>query len=190
MKDLSYGREEVASVLRNRIQKKCDSLNMGVDIISIGMHDAHPPVGKAKEDGSPEDAPGTMPNVAEAFQDVICATEEAMSEKYKAEETAIKTVQTAMIDEMRITTEAKAYKFNVTEVAKTDAFRFTSQLSAFRKQPSLFQLRTYLDFLENDCKDQRKFVVSDKIQTRNYMVNLETKPSLDLLDTDLNVLGK
>ena len=190
MKDLSYGREEVASVLRNRIQKKCDSLNMGVDIISIGMHDAHPPVGKAKEDGSPEDAPGTMPNVAEAFQDVICATEEAMSEKYKAEETAIKTVQTAMIDEMRITTEAKAYKFNVTEVAKTDAFRFTSQLSAFRKQPSLFQLRTYLDFLENDCKDQRKFVVSDKINTRNYMVNLETKPSLDLLDTDLNVLGK
>ncbi len=190
MKDLSYGREEVASVLRNRIQKKCDSLNMGVDIISIGMHDAHPPVGKAKEDGSPEDAPGTMPNVAEAFQDVICATEEAMSEKYKAEETAIKTVQTAMIDEMRITTEAKAYKFNVTEVAKTDAFRFTSQLSAFRKQPSLFQLRTYLDFLENDCKDQRKFVVSDKINTRNYVVNLETKPSLDLLDTDLNVLGK
>ena len=190
MKDLSYGREEVASVLRKKIQNKCDSLNMGVDIISIGMHDAHPPVGKAKEDGSPEDAPGTMPNVAEAFQDVICATEEAMSEKYKAEETAIKTVQTAMIDEMRITTEAKAYKFNVTEVAKTDAFRFTSQLSAFRKQPSLFQLRTYLDFLENDCKDQRKFVVSDKIKTRNYMVNLETKPSLDLLDTDLNVLGK
>ena len=95
-----------------------------------------------------------------------------------------------MIDEMRITTDAKAYKFNVTEVAKTDAFRFTSQLSAFRKQPSLFQLRTYLDFLENDCKDQRKFVVSDKITTRNYMVNLETKPSLDLLDTDLNVLGK
>ncbi|MBR2426616.1 MAG: hypothetical protein IKB16_07735 [Lentisphaeria bacterium] len=190
MKDLSYGREEVAKVLCSRIQQKCDSLNMGVDILSVGMHDAHPPVGKAKEDGSPEDAPGSMPNVAEAFQDVICATEEAMSEKYKAQEAAIKTVQTALITEMSITTAAKAYKFNVTEVAKTDAFRFTSQLSAFRRQPALFQLRTYLDFLENDCQEQRKFIISHRINTRNYVVNLESKPSLDLLDTDMNVLGK
>ena len=190
MKDLSYGREEVVSVLRNLIQEKCDRLNMGVDIISVGMHDAHPPVGKAKEDGSPDDTPGAMPNVAEAFQDVVCATEDATSEKYKAEETAVQTVQAASALAMKITADAEAYKFNVTEVAKTDAFRFVSQLTAFRNQPSLFQLRTYLDFLENDCKEMRKFVVSSGIDTRNYMVNLETKPSLDLLDTDVSVLGK
>ena len=186
--DLSYGRVSVSEHLRDRIQMRCDALDMGVDVLSVGMHDAHPPVGQADAD---EGAPGgKMPNVAESFQDVVCAREEASSAVYKAQAAAEKTVYQASVDASKIVLDASGYKFNVTEVAKTDAERFISQMESYRKQPLLFQLRSYLDFLENDCSGIRKYVISSKIPMRNYVLNLESKPSLDLLDTDLSSLGK
>ena len=55
----------------------------------------------------------------------------------------------------------------------------------------LFRLRTYLDFLENDCKDLRKFILSSRIPSQIYELNMEEKPALDLLDgTDVNNIGK
>lgn len=190
MKDISFGRKEVCRELRDRIQRRCDLLHMGVDVLSVGMHDAHPPVGPAQgEEESPE-AGEAMPNVAESFQDVICAKEEALSSLYLAESKQVEIVEGAKSDALKIRLGAEAYRFNVTEVAKTDAFRFESQIKSFRSQPEMFGLRSYLDFLENDCAAIRKFVVSSKIPMRNYIMNLEAKPSLDLLDTDLSILGK
>ena len=62
---------------------------------------------------------------------------------------------------------------------------------AFKKQPELFRLRTYLDFLENDCMDLRKFIISSKINSQIYELNMEEKPRLDLLDgADIQNLGK
>ena len=52
----------------------------------------------------------------------------------------------------------------------------------------MFKLRTYLDFLENDCSDIRKYIISNEIDVRNLVLNLEEKPSLDLLTTDINLL--
>lgn len=186
--DLSYGRISVSEHLRERIQARCDALKMGVDVLSVGMHDAHPPVGSGSEEDPASE--GGMPNVAESFQDVVCAREEAASSVFKAQAMAEKTVNQASVDASKIVLDASGYKFNVTEVAKTDAERFISQMESYRKQPTLFQLRSYLDFLENDCSEIRKYVISSKIPLRNYVVNLESKPSLDLLDTDLSSLGK
>ncbi len=188
MKDISYGRAEVSNTLRDRIQARCDELQMGVDVLSVGMHDAHPPVGKAKEDG--QDDPDAMPNVASSFQDVICAKEEARSAIYQALGKEAEIVQGAKADALKIKLDAEAYKFNVTEVAQTDADRFEKQINAYNTQKNMFLLRTYLDFLENDCAHIRKYIVSSRIPTRNYIMNLESKPSLDLLDTDLSALGK
>ena len=79
----------------------------------------------------------------------------------------------------------------MSHVAIADAFRFKQQLTAYRQQPMLFRLRTYLDFLENDCKELRKFILSSKIPSQIYELNMEEKPALDLLDgTDVNNLGK
>ena len=186
--DLSYGRTSVSEHLRTRIQERCDALNMGVEVLSVGMHDAHPPVGKPE--GEQEGEGSGMPNVAESFQDVVCAREEAASAVYKALADAEKTKYQASVEASKIVLDASGYKFNVTEVAKTDAERFIRQMESYRKQPLLFQLRAYLDFLENDCSGIRKYVISSRIPMRNYVLNLESKPSLDLLDTDLSSLGK
>jgi hypothetical protein len=57
--------------------------------------------------------------------------------------------------------------------------------------PGMFKLRTYLDFLENDCKDIRKYVLSSQFPYEIYEINLEKKTRLDLLDADLgNISGK
>ena len=180
---ISSGREEVVSELKSRIQKACDRLELGVRIVGIGMHDAHPPVSRSGDKNDPLD-------VAGAFQNVVCAEEEASSLVSEAEEAATRTVETAKVEAMEILAKARAYEFDAAHVAQADAARFDSQVQAYRAMPSMFLLRTYLDFLENDCGGMRKYVVSDRIEVRNYVLNLEEKPTLDLMDTDFSSMPK
>lgn len=175
IKDMSSSRGRIVKELQARIQKEADRLQLGVEIVSVNMNDAHPPV---KE-------------VAPAFQDVLAAKEEAKSLVYEADAVAEKSISEGLIRNMTIVSDASAYKYDVSNVASADAFRFQRQLVAFRQQPALFRLRTYLDFLENDCADLRKFIISSKIPSQIYELNMEEKPRLDLLDgADIQNLGK
>ncbi len=182
-KDISSGREAVAKNLHQRIQQTCDELELGIRIVSVNMHDAHPPVKSNPQDN-------TNISVAEAFQSVVCAQEEAVTTISKAREYETQTLENAKVERMQILGKAEAYRYDTEHVAFFDAARFESQLASYHKMPGMFELRTYLDFLENDCKDIRKFIISDQIDVKNYVLNLEEKASLDLLDTDLNALAK
>ena len=175
IKDMSSGREKIVLELRKRIQQAADKLQLGVEIVCVNMNDAHPPV---KE-------------VAPAFQDVLAAKEQARTMVFAANAEAEKALAEGSITSMKITSEAKAYKYDVSNVATADAFRFRQQLAAYRQQPTLFRLRTYLDFLENDCKELRKFILSSRIPSQIYELNVEEKPALDLLDgADIKNIGK
>ena len=106
----------------------------------------------------------------------------------KANEYAITTIESAKVESTRILGAAEAYKYDTASVALADASRFESQHESYRHLPGMFKLRTYLDFLENDCSDIRKYIISNEIDVRNLVLNLEEKPSLDLLNTDINLL--
>jgi regulator of protease activity HflC (stomatin/prohibitin superfamily) len=80
---------------------------------------------------------------------------------------------------------ALAYKTRRINVAKAEQNRFLSQLKAYSVAPEIFKLRMYLDFLKNDCKDVRKYVLSSDLQGEVYELNLEEKERLNLLDADL-----
>ena len=171
IRDMSSGREAIVRELRKRVQKEADKLELGVEIVCVNMNDAHPPV----------------KDVAPAFQDVLAAKEEARTMVFAANAEAEKALAEGSIKSMTITSDAKAYKYDVSNVAAADAFRFRQQLAAYRQQPMLFRLRTYLDFLENDCKDLRKFILSSRIPSQIYELNMEEKPALDLMDgADVN----
>ena len=175
IKDMSSGREKIVLELQKRIQKAADKLQLGVEIVCVNMNDSHPPV----------------KDVAPAFQDVLAAKEEAKTMVYVANAEAEKAIAEGSIKSMSITSEARAYKYSVSNVAIAEAFRFRQQLAAYRQQPMLFRLRTYLDFLENDCKDLRKFILSSRIPSQIYELNMEEKPALDLLDgADIQNIGK
>ena len=175
IRDMSSGRGTIVRELQKRIQKEADELKLGVEIVCVNMNDAHPPV----------------KDVAPAFQDVLAAKEDAKAMVFGANAEAEKSLSEGKIQSMAVTSEASAYKYDVSNVAAADAFRFQRQLMAFNQQPMLFRLRTYLDFLENDCMDLRKFIVSSKIPSQIYELNMEEKPRLDLLDgADVQNLGK
>jgi hypothetical protein len=55
--------------------------------------------------------------------------------------------------------------------------------------PSLYRLRTYLDMLEKDCKNTRKYIISSSIPNEVYELNFEKKASMDLIDADLNAIN-
>ena len=177
--DISSGREQVAVTLYDRIQKACDRIGLGIKLVGINMHDAHPPIANEGDGGV---------DVAGAFQDVVCAQEDAVEMISKANEYSITTVESAKVESTRILGAAEAYKYDTASVALADASRFESQLESYRHLPGMFKLRSYLDFLENDCKDIRKYIISNEIDVRNLVLNLEEKPSLDLLNTDINLL--
>jgi hypothetical protein len=56
--------------------------------------------------------------------------------------------------------------------------------------PSMFKLKAYLDFLENDCQNVRKYVVSSNLRNEVYELNLEEKERIDLVDTDLTAVSQ
>ena len=175
IRDMSSGREKIVLELQKRVQREADRLKLGIEIVCVDMNDAHPPV---KE-------------VAPAFQDVLAAKEEAKTMVFAANAEAEKAIAEGSIKSMTITSEARAYQYSVSNVAIAEAFRFRQQLMAYRQQPMLFRLRTYLDFLENDCKDLRKFILSSSIPSQIFELNMEEKPALDLLDgADIEKIGK
>ncbi len=170
IKDLSVNRTQITSALKKRIQAAADKARLGINIISVNLIDTHPPV----------------ENVASAFQDVFIAQEEMGAAIQKAKAFETNTLAASQIDTFRLVQEAETYRYNVTMVSQSEAAQYRSRLAAYRAMPAMFKLRTYLDFLENDCAPLRKYVVSSSIPYQILELNAEEKPRLDLLDADLS----
>jgi len=170
---MSVGRATAQKTLRERIQKLADDHNLGLEITKVMILDSHPPVEK----------------VAPAFQNVIGAMEEKESTILKAETYAEQTLPESQAQALQITTQAKSYRFRTTTVAKAEAGRFTTQLATYRQMPRMFRLKAYLNFLENDCKDIRKFIVAAGLSNEIYELNFQSKERLDLVDVDSKLLS-
>ena len=169
-KDLSVGRESITKNLLDRIQKRADDWKLGVKILSVDLNGTHPPV----------------KDVASAFQGVFIAEQQMNTEVEKANAYSLKKDAAAQILDMTVVQSAKNEKFKATIVPKSEAEVFLSQLSAYKAMPQMFKLRTYLSFLENDCANLRKYILSSSIPYQILELNAEEKPRLDLLDADLN----
>ena len=185
--DISYGRDAVTDSLKKKIQEACDELEMGIEILNVGMHDAHPPVGQTLPDGTPD--PTTV-DVASAFQDVVCAGEEARTMRAQAETYKSAAQYEASSQVGVIRSDAAAYKNEKISIARAESDRYRKQLVAYRIMPGMYKLRTYLDFLENDCAHLRKYVISSEVESVVYDMDLREK-ALSLMDSvDLGEFGR
>ncbi len=184
---ISDGREQVCRDLQARIQKQCDNLGMGIEIASVTMMDAHPPMG-GYNDGDDKSKMNT--NVAEAFQLEVIASEEAKTEIFRAEAQAAKIEAEGRIEELKVKSEAKIYKNRVEKLAEGEKALFEAQLKAYNASEGIFRLRLWLDFLTEDCAAHRKYVVSRSLLSRIYEFNFEEKAKIDLLgEPDMSQLG-
>jgi len=185
--DISDAREKVCRDLKNRIQEQCDNLKMGIEIVSVDMMDAHPPIGKERT----KREQGIDTNVAEAFQLEVIAMEDAKVKRSAAESQKAAIDGSADVESLKILSDAQVYRYRTLELAKSEVGLFRAQSSAWKAQPEIFVLRTYLNFLTNDCRDLRKFVVSSELLSRIYEFNFEEKAKVDLMeDSSFNDIGK
>ncbi len=169
---LTGDRGASAELLQKRIQTAANATGLGIEIAFVGLEGLHPPV-----------------RVGADFDAVVGASEEMHTEILEAQRYAIKREPDAQIEAFRTTADAEAYKLQRVRVAQAEAGRFMSQLIAFRAAPEIYPLRTFLDLLETDAADIRKFIVSVNDATEVTILNLEEKLRPDLLDVDLDAPG-
>ena len=91
---------------------------------------------------------------------------------------------------MKLTAEARSYEFEVVRSAEAESRRFSAQLAAYEAMPMMFRLRSYLDFLENDCRNLRKFIVPAGLDKEIYELNFEVSPQLRLLDSGIEDISR
>ncbi len=170
---MSSNRANAQAALRERIQTLADEHRLGIEITKVMILDSHPPVDK----------------VAPAFQDVIGAMEERESTILRAENYAERTTPEAQAQALQIRSAAQAYSHTTTTVAKAEAARFGTQLETYKIMPRMFRLKAYLNFLERDCRDIRKFIVAAGLSNEVYELNFQSKERLDLIDTNTDLFS-
>lgn len=169
---MSKGRGKAVIELKSLLQNKVDELKLGVDIVSVNLHDVHPPVG----------------DVAVAFQDVIGAQEEKQTSELDAQIYERTILPKTEADAQTLINSSKAYKSSVLTIAKAEGERFVKQTDVYNTAPEMYKLKSYLTILESLGPDVRKYIVSDKLKSEVYEIDLKEKSRMDLLDVDLGEL--
>ncbi len=166
---ITSGRHETEETIKARMQKIADRQKLGVEIIAVNLVGIHPPT-----------------QVGTEFQKVLGAMEEREKMILEAQTYAAGVLPQAQADALSIHERAVSYSYRTATVAKAVSERFVKQLEAYQTMPSLFLLKNYLDFLENDCKDVRKYILSSSLKSEIYELNLEEKERLNLFDAGLS----
>lgn len=172
---MSINRKKSEDTILNEIQKMADKAKLGIEIVSVNLTEVHPPMAN---------------NTSAAFHEARMAQELASAMVLGAKAYRDRVIPEAAIKALQITEEALSYKYATTEIAIAEKSRFETQLKTYQVMPKMFILKSYLDFLEKDCKDIRKFVISSSLKNEVYEFNFEEKGALDLVDVDIDSLGK
>jgi regulator of protease activity HflC (stomatin/prohibitin superfamily) len=167
-KILTVGRGEGGRELKQRMQEAADRVNLGVEVLFVGLEGLHPPV-----------------LVGRAFDEVVGSMEMKHEETLKGERYAVEKVYEAQADALMVTSEARSYREERTQVPQAEAERFKRQLMAYRLAPQQYMLRTFLDVLENEGAQARKYIVTGHSSSEVLVLDLQEKIRQDLLDLDL-----
>ena len=163
---ITSDRAKSGDILRQRIQDSANDLQLGIDVVFVGLQGLHPPV-----------------KVGRTFDEVVAAMEQGHEDILNAEAEATRSVLAAEAAAVRRTTDAAAYRQHQIQVSEAEAERFKKQMLAYDASPALFVLRSYLDVLENEAAETRKYVVAAQNGGDEVIViNLEPKLGSKLTD--------
>jgi regulator of protease activity HflC (stomatin/prohibitin superfamily) len=163
---MSSGRLKAAEELRNRIQKEANDLELGANILFVGLQDIHPPV-----------------KVAPSFETNNAVIQEKEAKILKAEADAVRTNALAQGESARRVHQAEAYQVRRVTGAAAQAAQFTNQLAAYQASPAVFSERAYLQALARGGANARKYILTTTNVSQIIQLNLEQKLRPDLMDT-------
>lgn len=176
---MSSGRAEAARQLRQRIQEAAVRMEIGAEVIFVGLQDIHPPIGNKEL------------QVAAAYEQVIGAEQEKEARILEAEGFANETLPAARATAARTVNQAKANAAVLVNDASGRAERFKHQMAANRAAPDVYAARNYLETIRTALNGPRKYVVMPTNTHDVVVLDLTEKIRRDVLDIPLDpVSGK
>lgn len=139
---LTEGREQIAILVRERIQNRMDFYGTGIFVPQVNIDDTAPP-----------DA------VRAAFDDVIKAREDEVRVRNEADAYANKIVPESRGQAQRLLEEAEAYKSRVISESEGESYRFSKMLHEYQLAPEVTRQRLYLDTLEFVMENSTKVMI-------------------------------
>lgn len=158
---LTEGREQMATEVRERLQRFMDTYKTGVAVTQVNIQSAAAPR-----------------EVQEAFDDVIRAREDEQREKNQAEAYANGVVPEARGQAQRIIEEANGYRDEVVSRAQGEADRFSKLASEYHKAPEVTRERLYLDAMQDVLSQSSKVLVTGQ-QGQNNLIYLPLDKMMD-----------
>jgi membrane protease subunit HflK len=150
---LTTGRDQVQSLVKERLQTYLDSYNVGIQVGQLKVTDASPPTA-----------------VQDAFDDVIKAREDQQRLINEAQAYANQIVPVAQGAAQRQLAEAEAYRQEVIARATGESDRFIALLEEYEKAPEITRQRLYLDTLEEIYSKSSKVLMD--VEGGNNMMYL------------------
>jgi regulator of protease activity HflC (stomatin/prohibitin superfamily) len=162
---MSTARQQMAEVLRQRIQDRANELDLGVKILFLGLQDIHPPV-----------------KVAPYYEAVVAAIQEKEARILEAQAYSSNQVPVAAAKAKRKVLEAEAYRARKVPLAEAQKARFTNQMAAYQASPTIFSARSYFQTMARGASEARKYILAATNTQDVLNVNLEDKIYKELMD--------
>ena len=166
---LGAKRFEGGELLERRIQEVADDLDLGIEVVFVGLAGLHPPVA-----------------VGSAFVNVVASREQQYEQELKALAYAVSREPLARSESVTMVDQAHAYKQERVSVSEAEAERFERQLKSYDASPQLFKLDSFLNVLNESGRQTRKYVLTNEQNREVVILNLEKKLRSSLLDLNLD----
>ena len=152
---MTSGRGVVDSSTKTLLQSILDRYQSGVQIESVEIQDAKPPL-----------------QVRDAFDDVVKAAQDAVTLENQAEAYSKQVVPTARGQAARVSQESEAYKSKIVAEATGEAERFNKILVEYQKAPVITKKRLYIETMESVLAGSSKVMMDQQSGNGNSLMYL------------------
>jgi membrane protease subunit HflK len=214
---LGAGRKAAAQYLANEIQRRADEVQLGVDVVFVGLQGVHPPTEVAKDYeevvGSVQKKQASILNALAERDKILTSLSGSFSQAnqlytlardYQLAKEARDPAQIARLSEkitadfgsargdiFKTLSEAGSYAFEKATLAKATGHRFQSQILAYKASPKIYIKEQRLAMLEEALEKIRKYVVvADSDDEQIFIIDLKEKLTPSLYDLDMESLGE
>jgi len=154
---LTVGRQEIADLVHQDLQKLCDQYENGVKVEQVVLQDVNPP-----------DA------VKPSFNEVNEAQQEREKLINQAQSEYNKVIPRARGEALQTINEAEGYALNRVNTAKGDAARFVAIFNEYQRAPQVTKKRIYLETMNRVLPQvSKKIIVDDQLKGIIPLLNLE-----------------
>ncbi len=158
---VSY-RKDLEHDFGERLQRRLDRHEVGVEIVNVVIKDIHPPL-----------------FISSSYEDVIAAFQEKQRDMNNALSYRNGEIPVAHGKAVRLVEEAGAYVTDRVLRAEGDAGKFLSVHSAYAESPAISRKRMYLDMIRQSICNTSRIIVDPSIGEADVWLNNTTIPGLD-----------